>query len=69
MPTMMKYDDAIKSHDDDDDDDGKPDENHDKEHGNESEPKGLSQHSLLKRNLIYIQIYDDDDVGDIFKVI
>ena len=62
MPTMMKYDDAIKSHedhdDDDDDDDDKPDENHDKEHGNESKPKGLSQHSLLKRNLIFIQIYD-----------
>ena len=65
MMPKMKYDDAIKSHDDhDDDDDGKPNENHDKEYGDESQPKGFPQHSLLKGNLIFIKIYDDNDDDD-----
>ena len=33
-----------------------PDENHDKEDGNESKPKRLSQHSLLKGNLVFIKL-------------
>ena len=32
-----------------------PDENHDKEDGDESKPKRLSQHSLLKGNLVFIK--------------
>ena len=33
-----------------------PDENHDKEDGDESKPKRLSQHSLLKGNLVFIKL-------------
>ena len=33
-----------------------PDENHDKEDGNESEPKRFSQHSLLEGNLFFIKV-------------
>ena len=32
-----------------------PNENHDKEDGDESKPKRLSQHSLLKGNLVFIK--------------
>ena len=33
-----------------------PNENHDKEDGDESKPKRLSQHSLLKGNLVFIKL-------------